>query len=103
MEVGASLVQRVNTPADATDAKPAAHELNWGSGCFVLFPHAAATLEFNWANNQWNHYGTGNEMYLTPGYLWRATPNMEIGLGIPIGLNNGSARFEVIAHVVWEF
>jgi hypothetical protein len=102
-EIGASFVQRITTPADAADAEPAAHQLKWGSGCFVLFPHAAATLEFNWTNNQWNHHGTENEMYLTPGYLWRAARNLEIGLGIPVGLNSSSARFEVIAHVVWEF
>jgi hypothetical protein len=102
-EIGASLVQRVKTPAAANNAQPAAHELNWGSGFFVLFPHAAATLEFNWANNQWNHHGTDNEMYLTPGCLWRARRIMEIGLGIPVGLNNNSDRFEVTAHLVWEF
>jgi hypothetical protein len=102
-EIGASFVQRLHTPANAADTPPAAHEFNWGSGCFVLFPHAAATLEFNWANNTWNHHGTENEMYLTPGCLWRARRNMEIGLGIPVGLNRGSDRFEVIAHVVWEF
>lgn len=102
-EIGASFVQRVKTPADGNEAVPAAHELNWGGGFFILFPHAAPTLELNWANNQWNHHGTENEIYLTPGYLWRARRNMEIGLGIPIGLNNGSDRFEVIAHLVWEF
>jgi hypothetical protein len=42
-------------------------------------------------------------MYLTPGCLWRARRNMEVGLGIPFGLNNASDRFEVVAHVVWEF
>lgn len=102
-EMGASIVQRVNSPRDTHDAEPAANELNWGSGFFVLFPHAAATLEFNWSNNTWNHHGTENEMYLTPGYLWRVTRKVELGLGLPVGLNNASDRFEVIAHVVWEF
>jgi hypothetical protein len=102
-EIGAGFVQRVNTPAGTDAAEPAAHELNWGSGCFVLFPHAAPTLEYSWANNQWNHHGTENEMYLTPGFLWRARRNMEIGLGIPVGLNHRSDRLEVIAHLVWEF
>lgn len=102
-EIGAGFVQRLHTPRDAEEAEPSAHELNLGSGCFVLFPRAAATLEFNLANNTWNHRGTENEMYLTPGGLWRAARNVEIGLGIPIGLNNNSDRFEVVAHVVWEF
>jgi hypothetical protein len=102
-ELGASLVQRVNTPKDAGEGEPAAHELNWGSGFFVLFPRAAATLEFNWANNTWNHHGEENDLYLTPGFLWRPKRNVEVGLGLPVGLNNSSDRFEVVAHVVWEF
>jgi hypothetical protein len=102
-ELGAGLVQRINTPRDAGDAEPAANELNWGSGCFVLFPHQAATLEFNVSNNTWNHHGTENEMYLTPGYLWRVRRNVELGLGLPFGLNKSSDRFDVIAHVVVEF
>jgi len=102
-EIGAGFVQRVNRPAAAGEAEPAAHELNLGSGFFVLFPRAAATMEFNWSNNQWNHHGAENDLYLTPGCLWRAARNLEIGLGIPVGLNNGSDRFEVIAHLVWEF
>ncbi|MGO8675253.1 MAG: hypothetical protein ACLQVX_05225 [Limisphaerales bacterium] len=102
-EIGAGLVQRVNTPKNPDTEQPAAHEFRLGGGLFVLFPHAAATLEFNWANNQWNNHGTENEVYATPGCLWRVRPEMEIGLGIPIGLNNGSDRFDVMAHFVWEF
>ena len=102
-EIGANLVQRINRPADADDAEPAAHELNFGAGFFVLFPHNALTMEFNLNDNQWNHHGTEYQMYLTPGCLWRVAPEVEIGLGIPVGLNNTSDRFQVIAHVVWEF
>jgi hypothetical protein len=102
-EMGASLVERVNTPKDRADAEPAAHELNLGSGFFVLFPCGAATLEFNWANDTWNHHGTENEMYLTPGCLWRVRREVEIGLGIPVGLSHGADRFDVVAHIVWEF
>jgi hypothetical protein len=102
-EIGASLVQRVNSPKNADYAEPAAHELNLGGGFFVLFPHGAATMEFNWANNKWNHHGTENQAYLTPGYLWRVSREVELGLGIPVGLNNGSDRFDVMAHLVWEF
>jgi hypothetical protein len=102
-EFGPGIVQRIRRPADADDAEPSAHELNWSSGFFVLFGRAAATMEFNWSNNTWNHHGTENEMYLTPGALWRVRPSVELGLGIPVGLNQSSDHFEVIAHVVWEF
>jgi len=102
-EIGASFVQRAKTPKDADDAEPAAHELNFGTGFFVLFPHGAATFEFSWANNQWNHHGTENDIYVTPGYLWRVTRSIELGLGIPIGLNKSSDRFDVSAHLTWEF
>jgi hypothetical protein len=102
-EIGADLVQRVRTPKDADDEEPAAHELNFGSGFFVLFAHGAATMEFNLDNNTWNHHGTENEMYVTPGCLWRVRRELEIGLGIPVGLNHEADRFDVVAHIVWEF
>jgi hypothetical protein len=102
-EMGASLLQRANTPAHTADLQPAAHELNWGTGCFVLFPRAAATLELDGTDNRWNHHGADDEIYLTPGALWRAARNVELGLGIPVGLNRGADRFDVMAHLVWEF
>jgi hypothetical protein len=102
-EIGSSFVQRVNRPGDAADAEPAAHELTLGSGFFVLFPRGAATMEFDWSNNKWNNHGTENDLYLTPGALWRPVRNVELGLGLPVGLNTGSDRFDVIAHIVWEF
>jgi hypothetical protein len=102
-EIGASFVQRVNTPSDADDREPAAHELRLGAGFFTLFQHGATTFEFNWANNKWNHHGTENDVYVTPGYLWKPIPHFEFGLGIPVGLNHSSDRFEVIAHVTLEF
>lgn len=102
-EIGAGIVQRIKRPVDADDAEPAAHELQFGAGFFTLFKHGAATMEFNLSNNQWNHHGTEDELYVTPGYLWRATPNIEVGLGIPVGLNNSSDRFDILAHVVYEF
>jgi len=102
-EIGAGFVQRVKRPVDADDAEPAAHELNLGTGFFTLFAHGAATFEFNCNNNTWNRHGTENDLYATPGAILRVARNVEIGLGIPIGLNKGSDRFDVMAHVVWEF
>jgi hypothetical protein len=102
-EIGTGFVQRVKRPADSDDAEPAAHELDFGAGFFTLFPHGAASLEFNWTNNQWNNHGTENELYLTPGVLWRVAKSVELGVGIPVGLNRQSDRFDVSAHLTCEF
>jgi hypothetical protein len=102
-EVGVNFVHRVKTPSDADDAEPAAHEFNLGAGFFTLFEHGAGTLEFNWTNNQWNHHGTENLMYVTPGVLWRVAPEMEFGFGVPVGLNKQSDRYQLAAHFVIEF
>ena len=102
-EIGISFVQRVKRPSEADDAEPAAHVFNLGFGGFVPFSHGALTIEFNWTNNQWNHQGTENELYLTPGWVWKVTRNFEIGQGIPVGLNKRSDQYDVAAHVVCEF
>ena len=102
-EVGASLVQRVKSPADEDDAEPAAHELNLGAGFFTQLPLGTATFEFNWNDNEWNHHGTENELYVTPGWLWKPVKNIELGAGIPVGLNRQSDRYELAAHIVYEF
>jgi hypothetical protein len=102
-ELGLSFVQRVKTPAEADDVEPSAHEFNLGAGFFTLFAHGAGTMEFNWSNNRWNHHGTENVLYVTPGVLWRVAPEAEIGLGIPVGLNRQSDRYNIAAHFVVEF
>jgi hypothetical protein len=105
-EVGLSFVQRVKTPKDVDDPgelEPAAHELNWGAGFFTLFAHGALTMEFNWSNNQWNHGGEENLLYATPGVLWRIAREIELGVGVPIGLNKQSDRYQIAAHFVVEF
>jgi hypothetical protein len=102
-EAGVNFPQRVERPADADDAESAADEFNFGTGFFTLFPHGAASLEFNWTNSQWNRDGTENLLYLTPGVIWKPARGVEFGLGIPVGLNSQSDRYELIAHVVYEF
>jgi hypothetical protein len=102
-EIGMSFVQRVKRPEEADDAEPAAHELNLGAGFFTLFSHGALTMEFNWSNNQWNHGGEENLLYVTPGALWRISRNLEFGVGIPVGLNRQSDRYQIAAHLVCEF
>jgi len=102
-EIGASFVQRVKSPAETDDEEPAAHEFDLGAGFFTLFPFGATTLEFDWSDNKWNHHGEENQLYLTPGILWKVAREVELGVGIPVGLNQQSDRYDIAAHVVWEF
>ena len=102
-EIGFSFVQRLKRPADSDDAEPAAHELDWGAGFFTLLPQGALTMEFNLANNRWNHHGQENQLYLTPGWLWHPIKHTEIGFGVPLGLNRQSDRCDIILHVIYEF
>lgn len=102
-EVEFNLVQRVETPSDPDEREPAADELDWNAGFFVPFSRGAVSMEFNWDNNQWNNHGNENEMYLTPGVIWKLTGNVELGAGIPVGLNGDSDRFDIITHLIVEF
>lgn len=102
-QVGFGLVQRVRTPDDRADREPAAHELVWNSGVFVPFSSVVTTLEFSWRNNQWNHGGDENEVYLTPGAVWKLPEDIEVGVGVPFGLNRQSDSIGVITTLTWEF
>ncbi len=102
-EVKFNFVQRVKTPDNLSNEQPAAHAINWNAGFFVPFKTTVATMEFSWDNNQWNHHGQINGIYLTPGFTWDPSPNFEIGLGIPVGLNNKSDNFDVMVHFVVDF
>lgn len=102
-EVGMDFVQRVNRPSNPDNVEPAAHVFNLGAGFFTPFAHGALTMEFNWSNNRWNHHGTENDLYLTPGVIWKPVCGIELGVGIPVGLNNASDHYDVIVHAIYEF
>jgi hypothetical protein len=101
-QIGLGLVQRVKEPADARDREPAAHEFAWSTGFFVPFTHWVASVELNGSNNRWNHGGEVNQIYLTPGCVWKLSRSAEMGLGVPIGLNRGSDCFRIIAQLIYE-
>ncbi len=81
-QIGLGFVQRVKEPADASDREPAAHEFAWSAGFFVPFKGWVPTLEFSGNNNRWNHGGKDNQMYLTPGCVWKLFRAAEIGAGV---------------------
>lgn len=102
-QIGLGLVQRVKEPAHVRDRQPAAHQFIWSAGFFVPFERWVPTLEFSANNNRWNHGGEDNQMYLTPGCVWKLFRSAEIGAGVPIGLNRGSASFGIISQFIYDF
>jgi hypothetical protein len=102
-QVGVGLVQRVKDPADPDQREPAAHELTWNTGFFIPFSRWVASVEINWTNNRWNNHGEEDQLYMTPGCIWKLGKSMEIGVGVPIGLNGHSDRFRIITNLICEF
>jgi hypothetical protein len=41
-------------------------------------------------------------MYLKPGCVWKLSRSAEMGVGVPIGLNRGSASFGTMSRFIYE-
>lgn len=102
-QIGLSFVQRAKSPEDPSDREPAAHQLRWSSGMFLPFDRWVTSLEVSVLNNRWNHDGEEHLVYLAPGFTWRLTHDVEVGIGVPIGLNRQSDRYQIISSLVFEF
>ena len=61
-----------------------------------------ATLEINGRNNQWDD-GNENQIFLTPGMIYKLSGAWEVGLGVPVGLTNTSDHYRVIGYLMLEF
>lgn len=101
-ELGVGFVERVLHHANPSDDKPTAHEVIFNAGFFGPVGSVVYSLEFNLRNNQWNSNGHENELYLTPGLALNVSKRFEIGLGVPIGLNNTTDHYRVIGLLVVE-
>ncbi len=88
--------------AQHTDEDEEAHELYVNVGFFMPIKHIVFTSEINWTTNEWNG-GDENQLYYTPGIVFKLGNNWESGVGMPIGLNSRSDKFSVIAMLTFEF
>ncbi|HIG78461.1 MAG TPA: hypothetical protein EYG50_08610 [Cycloclasticus sp.] len=55
--------------------------------------NTAFTLEYNWDEEA---------EYLTPGLAWSPIEDWELGVGVPMGINNDADDFQLILHVILE-
>jgi hypothetical protein len=72
--------------------------IEWNSGMFVVYRRARLTSEVNWSKNAGE-----NSLYLTPGIIWKLPRDLEVGLGVPIGLSRDADRVRTIIKLVYEF
>lgn len=102
-QAGLGLVQRVKSPVDPDDREPPAHELNLAAGFHFPLGPTHLTTELNWSNNRWNHGGTENQLFVTPGLVWPWRRGWEVGLAAPIGLTEQADDIQLVFQLVWEF
>ena len=105
LEIGFSFVQRVKNAPDPDDNEPSANEFILNGGFFIPIEPFYLVAELNWRTNKWNHGGDENELYATPGVI--VTPlddvPLQLGVGVPIGLNQGADHYQIIGMLVYEF
>lgn len=102
-QMGVNWVSRARTPKNPIPLPNAAHSFFWNAGGFIPVGDLRGTLEINWQNNEWNQSGDNNELFLTPGVIWKISKEWELGVAAPIGLTDDADDVRVIGLLVYEF
>tara|TARA_B100000686_G_C16795368_1_gene981901 strand:- start:3555 stop:4397 length:843 start_codon:yes stop_codon:yes gene_type:complete len=74
----------------------------WNIGAFFPYYSWRATIELNGKTNAW-HGGNENNIYITPGFIYKLSKAWEIGVATPIGITNSSDAYRAIGYLMWEF
>jgi hypothetical protein len=85
------------TRATAAESNHAGKTIEWNSGMFVPYRQARFTTEVNWSKST-----KENNLYLTPGIIWKLPRDMEFGVGVPLGLRRDAESFRMIVKLVYE-
>nr|NIV06662.1 hypothetical protein [candidate division Zixibacteria bacterium]NIW78454.1 hypothetical protein [Calditrichia bacterium] len=100
VELGFNWVDRIRTPSQGAARK--AHDLFWNVGGFLPIGPWRLTLEINGSNNQWNG-GNNNDVFLTPGVIYKLSKAWEAGVAVPVGLTPSSDSYRIVGYLMWEF
>ncbi len=95
---GFEFLQTLNPEQD-----PAAHLLNWSTGYYIPVSEYLVTAEYSWSTNRWHGNGQTNEMFLSAGLFRRLSDRWWLGVGAPIGLTEGTGRFQLMGSLIYEF
>ena len=99
-EFGFDWVDQIRNVPEST--APEADSISWNVGAFFPIGFWRATLEINGSNNKWNG-GNRNDIYITPGTIYKLSKEWEIGIATPIGATNTSDDYRVVGYLMWEF
>lgn len=101
-QTGVEWVSRARRPISGA-LPPEAHSFFWNVGGFLPVGDLRGTLEINWENDEWNNGGTTNELFITPGVIWKISKEWELGLASPLGLTDDADDVRVVGMLVYEF
>ena len=99
-EFGFDWVDQIRNVPEST--APEADSISWNVGAFFPIGFWRATLEINGINNKWDG-GNQNDIYITPGTIYKLSKEWEIGLATPIGATNTSDDYRIVGYLMWEF
>ena len=100
MEFGFNWVDRIRTPPE--NPKQEIDSLYWNIGGFFPVGPWRGVLEINGSNNQWDN-GDENEIFLTPGVIYKLSKEWEIGVATPVGVTNAADNYRLVGYLMWEF
>ena len=99
-EFGFDWVDQVRNVPESSE--PEVDSISWNVGAFFPIGFWRATLEINGSNNKWDG-GSRNDIYITPGTIYKLSKEWEIGIAAPIGATNTSDDYRVVGYLMWEF
>ena len=100
LEFGFDWVKQIRNVPESIE--PETNNISWNIGAFYPIELWRATLEINGNNNKLDG-GSINDIYITPGTIYKLSREWEIGMATPIGITKTSDDYRVIGYLMWEF
>ena len=92
----------VDQTRNVPDPEPEIDAIVWNIGAFFPYQSWRATIEINGSNNDWD-CGIKNEIFMTPGVIYKLSREWEIGLAAPFGATSVSDDYRIVGYLMWEF
>jgi len=104
-QVGFDFVEKVESVSSGNQViqqPPTAHSFFLDAGFYIPVGSMRYVSQINWNNNRWNHNGTTDALYFSPGIIWEAAKKLELGISAPIGLTYESDYYQILAEVTYD-